>query len=85
LIMTGDPAFARVKAMRKMAILMVCAAFCAVGCILGAGLALTWNSGPSAIAAGIGAVAAGGLAIALVGRVRAENRRQGTNYTIFTI
>ncbi len=71
--------------MRKMAILMVCAALSAVGCILGAGLALTWNRGPSAIAAGIGAVVAGAVAIALVARVRAENRRRGTNYTIFTI
>ncbi|MFE0751328.1 hypothetical protein [Gordonia sp. NPDC058843] len=71
--------------MRKMAVLMVCAAFCAVGCILGAGLALTWNTGPSALTAGVGAVAAGGAAVVLVGRVRAENRRHGTNYTIFTI
>ncbi|WP_193748610.1 hypothetical protein [Gordonia terrae] len=71
--------------MRNMAILMICAALCSLGCILGAGLALTWNSGPSAIAAGVCAVVAGGVAVVLVGRVRAQNRRQGTNYTIFTI
>ncbi|OCH81258.1 hypothetical protein A9310_18800 [Gordonia sp. UCD-TK1] len=71
--------------MKKMMILMVCAGLCAIGCIVGAGLALTWNTGQSALIAGVGALAAGALAVVFVGRVRAENRRQGTNYTIFTI
>ncbi|WP_439032013.1 hypothetical protein [Gordonia terrae] len=71
--------------MRKIAILMACAALTAMCCIVAAGLALTWNSGDAALAAGAVSVVAGAISWVAVWRVRAANRRLGTNYTIFTI
>jgi hypothetical protein len=73
------------KCMRKIAMLMACAALTAICCIVAAGLALTWNSGDAALVAGAVSVVAGAASWASVRRVRAANRRLGTNYTIFTI
>ncbi len=65
--------------------LMACAALTAICCIVAAGLALTWNSDEAALVAGAVSVVAGAVSWASVRRVRAANRRLGTNYTIFTI